>query len=147
LPSRVSADSAHRAQPGGFVDDSTVVAMTMSDGSIASIIYAASGDSSIAKERVEIFCDGSVASIDDFRSGSFVRNKKTMKFGGRVQDKGHAAEVDAFFDAVRNAVEPPIALESLIATSLSTFAIVESANNGASVNVNLNSISRPRSEV
>jgi polar amino acid transport system substrate-binding protein len=147
LPSRVSADSAHRTEKRGLIDDSTVVAMTMSDGSIASIIYAASGDSSIAKERVEIFCDGSVASIDDFRSGSFVRNKKTMKFGGRVQDKGHAAEVDAFFDAVRNAVEPPIALESLIATSLSTFAIVESANTGASVNVNLNSLLRPRSEL
>jgi len=146
LPSRVSADSAHRAH-GGLVDDSAVVVMTMSDGSIASIIYAASGDSSIAKERVEIFCDGSVASIDDFRSGSFVRNKKTVKFGGRVQDKGHAAEVDAFFDALRNGSDSPVGLESLIATSLATFAIVESANTGVSVNVNLNSILRPRGEV
>jgi predicted dehydrogenase len=147
LPSRVSANSAQREQAGGLVDDSTVVAMTMSDGSIASIIYAAGGDSSIAKEHVEIFCDSSAASIDDFRNGSFIRDKKTMKFGGRVQDKGHAAEVAAFFDVVRNGGESPIGLESLIATSLATFAIVESARTGASIDIDLNSISRPRGEV
>jgi predicted dehydrogenase/threonine dehydrogenase-like Zn-dependent dehydrogenase len=147
LPLRVSANSAQWEQAGGLVDDSTVVAMTMSDGSIASIIYAASGDSSIAKEHVEIFCDNSVASIDDFRSGSFARNKKTVKFGGRVQDKGHAAEVEAFFDVVRNGGDSPIGLESLIATSLATFAIVGSGKTGASIDIDLNSISRQRGEV
>src|SRR5665213_2140512 len=38
------------------------------DGSIASLTYTAAGTSEVPKERVEIFVDGKVMEIDDFRS-------------------------------------------------------------------------------
>ena len=140
LPARVSAEAVPRTRAAGMVDDSTVISMSMSDGSVASIVYTASGDSSVAKERIEIFCDRSVATIDDFRTGSFIHDRKTTKLGRSAQDKGHAAEVAAFLEAVRGASGAPIELESLVATTLASFAAVQSARSGAAVTVDLNSV-------
>jgi predicted dehydrogenase/threonine dehydrogenase-like Zn-dependent dehydrogenase len=140
LPARVSAEAVPRTQAAGMVDDSTVISMSMTDGSVASIIYTASGDSSVAKERIEVFCDGSVATIDDFRSGSFIRHRKTTKLGRRAQDKGHAAEVAAFLEAARGRTVAPIELESLIAATLTSFAVVESAKRAVAVAVDLSSV-------
>lgn len=139
LPSRVSAERVAR-HASGAIDDSTVISLGMSDGSIASIVYAASGDSSVAKEHVEIFCDGSVATIDDFKSGSVVRDRKSTRLGGRAQDKGHAAEIAAFVEAARTGGGAPIGLDSLAATTLASLAAVESANVGRSVRIDLHSV-------
>ncbi len=139
LPVRVTAEGVPQTQVAGTIDDSTVISMSMTDGSIASIIYAANGDPSVAKERIEILCDGSVATIDDFRTAAFVRDRKTTKLGRSRQDKGHAAEVAAFLEAARGHSDAPIELESLIATTLTSFAAVESARIGAPVTVDLNS--------
>jgi polar amino acid transport system substrate-binding protein len=133
FPARVCAEAVTQKQVAGFVDDSVVVSMTMTDGSIASIVYTASGDSSVAKEQVEIFCDRSVAAIDDFTAGHFVRGAKRIKLGGGSQDKGHAAEINAFLEAARGRAEAPISLQSLAATSLASFAVIESARGGAGV--------------
>ena len=108
LPVRVSAESVSQAERTGFVDDSVAIAMRMADGSVASIIYTASGDKSAGKEQIEIFCGGSVAMIDDFKSGHFIREGKRKKLGGGSQDKGHTAELHAFFEAVRGRTPPPI---------------------------------------
>lgn len=140
LPARVSAAAVPKTQRAGYVDDSTVISMTMTDGSIASIIYTASGDPLVPKEQVEIFCDRMVSSLDDFKSGTFVAGRKRVKLGGGAQDKGHAAEVAAFFAAARGTAAPPISLESLAATTLATFAIVESAKSGTGVSIDLSAV-------
>jgi polar amino acid transport system substrate-binding protein len=139
LPARVSAESVGRAGGAGFVDDSAIISMSMTDGSIASVVYTASGDKAVAKERVEIFCNRAVAVIDDFKSGQFTSRGKTEKLGGRSQDKGHAAEVSAFLDAARREGGEPISFESLVATSLASFAAVESSRTGATLAVDIDS--------
>ena len=140
LPARVCAEGVASKRTADYVDDSVVISMSMTDGSIASIIYTASGDKSVAKEQVEIFCDRSVASIDDFKSGAFTRDGKRVKLGGGNQDKGHAAEISAFFEAARGRTEAPISLESLVATSLASFAVIESTKDGAAVALDTNSV-------
>jgi predicted dehydrogenase/threonine dehydrogenase-like Zn-dependent dehydrogenase len=142
LPARVNAEAVKGLAGAGFVDDSVVISLSMEDGSIASIIYTASGDKTVAKERIEIFCDRSYAVIEDFKSGQFILDGKTTKFGRGGQDKGHAAEINAFLDAARGQASMPISLESLAATSLATFAMVESARTGSSVAVDLNAVFR-----
>jgi predicted dehydrogenase/threonine dehydrogenase-like Zn-dependent dehydrogenase len=137
LPVRVSAETVPQTRVAGMVDDSTVISMSMSDGSVASIVYTASGDSSVAKEHIEIFCDRSIATIDDFRNGTIVHDRKTTKLGRSAQDKGHAAEVNAFLEAVQGLTGAPIGLESLVATTLASFAAVESARQGVAVTVDL----------
>ena len=140
LPSSVSALAVPRTQSAGMVDDSTVISMSLTDGSIASIVYTASGDSSVAKEHVEIFWDGNVATIDDFKTGTFISNRKRTKVGGGAQDKGHIGEITAFLDAARGGTRSPIDLESIVATTLASFAVVESARTASVVTVDLSSV-------
>ena len=87
LPSRVSAQSVSGTAKAGFADDSVTISMGMADGSVASIIYAASGDRGVAKEHVEIFCDRAVATIDDFKSGLFVSGGRKKKLGEGVRTR------------------------------------------------------------
>ena len=107
----------------------------MSDGSLGSILYVALGDKKLPKERCEIFADGSAAVLDDYRSGLFIRNGKEDRLKGGAPDKGHAAEVAAFVDAVRSGAPSPISLESLVATTLATFAAVESLRTSSPVDI------------
>ncbi|MFY9611821.1 MAG: Gfo/Idh/MocA family oxidoreductase, partial [Blastocatellia bacterium] len=124
LPERVTATGVPQAQSAGLVDDSVIISLSMRDGSVASIVYTASGDNSVPKEHIEVFCDRSVARVDDFKSGVFIRGGKSTRLGGSSQDKGHAAEISLFLDAVRNGTEAPIGLDSLVATSLVCFGAV-----------------------
>src|SRR5262249_7569806 len=140
LPVQVSASAIPQMQNAGFVDDSVTISLTMSDGSIASIVYTASGDKAVAKERVEIFGDKSVAVLDDFKSAEIFSNGKRTKLGGSAQEKGHAEEIAAFLAAARGNAPMPISLESLAATSLTCFAIIESAKLGSACAIDINSV-------
>jgi polar amino acid transport system substrate-binding protein len=126
LPARVSAESVPDLSASGAADDSCTISLRMTDGSIASIAYCASGDPALGKERIEVFCDGSIATIDDFRAGTFMQAGKRSKLGSGRHDKGHAAEIAAFIDVISGKCGSPFTLESLAATTLTTFAVNES---------------------
>jgi len=57
------------AIPGGarYNRDNVVSAMAFQDGSIANVLNLANGDRSVSKEMYEVFCEGKVERIDDFR--------------------------------------------------------------------------------
>ncbi|MCX6068656.1 MAG: bi-domain-containing oxidoreductase, partial [Chloroflexi bacterium] len=110
---------------GKYREDNVSMTFTFADGSLGVVDYLASGDKSFPKERVEVFCDGAVAVLDDFRSLETVRNgkRKTVKLAG--QDKGHFNEMQVLVSAIR-AGQAPIAPEQLVAVTKATFAAVES---------------------
>ena len=90
------------------VEDVSLVQVAFADGSIASIQYLANGNKAYPKERVELFWEGKVLRIDNFRSiegwGASPRNPGLI----RSQDKGHDAIAAAFIAAVRGEGPPPI---------------------------------------
>ena len=113
-----------------YVNDNININMKFKDGSIGSITYVSCGDKSFSKERLEIFGNGSVAVIDDFKSGILVRNGKTRKIKGAFNDKGHKKELEEFVSSVSNGKESPISFkESVLATRI-TFKIIESIRTG-----------------
>jgi polar amino acid transport system substrate-binding protein len=135
LPVAVSAAAVRSGNDRETDADSVAITLSMADGSVGSILYVALGDSRFPKERCELFADGSVGVIDDYRSGLVVRNGREEKLKGGAQDKGHAAEVAAFCDAVRSGGAAPIALDSLVATTLATFAALESLRTSGPVDL------------
>ncbi len=112
---------------GRYHSDNVLLTYTFPDGSIGSISYLANGDKTVAKESVEIFCEGRVAILHDFRNLELVfqgqRKKYKSPFG---QDKGHQNAWGAFLNCVQNGEPPPIAYDEMIGVSLATFAAVES---------------------
>ncbi len=133
LPSEVFAHSVSSANQTRSSRDDISVHIKFDDGSIAAIVYTASGDRAFSRERMEIFSQGSVGVLEDFRTMSFVANGKTKVERWRNQDLGYLAELDAFFLAVRNGQGPHIPIEHSISSSLATFRILESLTTGQSL--------------
>ncbi|HJU68967.1 MAG TPA: bi-domain-containing oxidoreductase [Gemmatimonadaceae bacterium] len=96
------------------IDDVASLQLGFADGSIASIRYVSNGHRGFPKERVELFADGVVIRIDNWRTmrGWGVAGLTTHL--PHAQDKGHAALAAAFVRAVRGGGPPPIAPEELL---------------------------------
>lgn len=122
----------------GSAEDAAI-SLRFADGSVATIVYAASGDASAGKERIEAMGDGAFGVLEDFRrlelrrGGKLVASRKPL-----AQDKGHAAAVTAFLAAAKSG-QPPIPLASLAATSRATFGAVESLRSGEPVRISAES--------
>ena len=126
----VQADTA--AVKAGACDDLTVT-LGFGDGSLATIVYTALGDSSFSKERFECFGGGTVAAIDNFLSLSLTENGRTRVEKGMSQDKGHRAELELFARAVAAGGPAPVDEAETIETSLATIAILDSLRDGRRV--------------
>lgn len=111
--------------------DNVQVSLTFTDGSVGQISYVANGASAMAKEYLEVFGEGKSATLDNFKRVNLFdgRKKKALSFSG---NKGHCEEMKALCSAVLMGTAP-IPVESLIATSRASFAVVESLRNGAPV--------------
>ena len=108
-----------------YREDNVSMTFTFPDGSIGVVDYLANGDKSFPKERVEVFCDGQVAVLDDFVSLQISRAGK-MKEEKATQDKGWLNEWKVFAKTIREGGEPPIPYEQLIGVTKSTFAALVS---------------------
>jgi len=119
---------------GKYCEDNLSMTFSFPDGSIGVVDYLANGDKSFPKERLEVFCGGRVAVLDDFRTLEMVRDghKTTVRQG---QDKGWAAEWTAFVRAVREGSEAPIPYEQLFGVTRATFAAMESLRGGQKINI------------
>lgn len=87
-------------------DPGATLVLSFVEGSTATIHYETRGPSSVTKERVEVFCAGGMARIDGWRT---LRAWKWPGLSPRValrQDKGHAANLERFFAAVRGDTSP-----------------------------------------
>ncbi|PWH12559.1 MAG: hypothetical protein DDG60_12270 [Anaerolineae bacterium] len=122
---------------GKYREDNVSMTFTFADGSVGVVDYLANGDKSFPKERVEVFCGGSVAVLDDFRTLETVKDgkKKTVKLAS--QDKGHFNEMQALVRAIREGI-PPIPYDQLIGVTQASFAAVESIRkNGEKVQIDV----------
>ncbi len=127
--------SAHGLPDGGkYRQDNVSLSFTFPDGSLGVIDYLANGDRAFPKERLEVFCGGGVAVLDDFRSLELVHDgKRSMVKSALRQDKGHVGEWRAFVKAVREGGGPPIPYDQLIGVTQATFAAIESLASGNTV--------------
>jgi predicted dehydrogenase len=118
--------SAHALPDNGkYREDNVSMIFTFPDGSLGTVDYLANGDKSFAKERVEIFCGGKIAVLDDFRSLELVEDGRHKTIKG-AQDKGWKGEWIALIKSINQGGGPPIPYEQLIGVTESTFAAVES---------------------
>ena len=124
---------AHALPDGGkYREDNVSMTFTFPDGSIGVVDYLANGDKSFPKERLEVFCEGMIAVLDDYVSLTTVKDGK-KKVESHAQDKGWGNEIQAFARAIREGGEPPIPYEQLIGVTKSTFAAIESIRSKSTV--------------
>ncbi|MCL4079348.1 bi-domain-containing oxidoreductase [Coriobacteriia bacterium Es71-Z0120] len=90
-------------------NDNFTATFTFEDGSVATLVYTALGSADYPKEQAEVFSDGKIYVLDDYKAlrvvGSPAKGVET-----KVVDKGQAAEIAAFARAVREGGDWPIPL-------------------------------------
>jgi predicted dehydrogenase len=104
-------------------DDKITFTLAFSDGSFGTVHYLASGHKSFPKERLEVFCAGSILQLDNFRrlTGYGWPGFRSMNLW--TQDKGNAACVSAFVDAIVHGHASPIPFDELIEVTEATFDV------------------------
>jgi len=112
--------------------DNVSIALEMSDGSLVNLFYTSSGDPGVPKERIEVFGEGATAIVDGFARWEFRRGSRREHGSGKVQQR-HKEEIAFFVEAVRDCKEPEPSFASVMATTLTTFAIEDSLGRGLPV--------------
>ncbi len=114
-----------------YSKDNLVLQFGFPDGSIGTITYLANGDKSFPKERIEVFCAGKVAVVDDFRRLEFVQaGSRRVERNWLRQDKGHAGEIHAFVDAVLRTGIPPIPEAEILGVTRAILAAQQALHSG-----------------
>ncbi len=129
-PKSVYAESVAGDIGNAISEDSIFVTLQFDDGSNGVIAYLAEGDSSLAKEHIEIFCEGKTFVIEDFRSARLYADGREKKETLRQQDKGQAEETRVACAVVTEGKPAPITLQELGATTRATFRIRDSLRTG-----------------
>jgi len=116
-------------------DDKTSIIMGFADGSIGTVNYFANGPKSYPKEMLEVFSDGRVLKMENFRVTGGYGFKGFRTFKTSRQDKGHRAEIAAFIDLVVQGGGPLIPFEELINATRASFAAVTSAQENRTISL------------
>jgi predicted dehydrogenase/threonine dehydrogenase-like Zn-dependent dehydrogenase len=99
-------------------DDNFVANVRYRDGSVCSLTYTALGDKSYPKERCEIYANGQVIVLDDFKSVT-VSSKRKPLWSSWTAEKGHVEELRAFSEALRGGSWPISLNDQIMATRIS----------------------------
>jgi predicted dehydrogenase/threonine dehydrogenase-like Zn-dependent dehydrogenase len=117
--------SAYSVDPGARQwkrNDNFVAVVKYADGSICKLTYTAMGDKAYPKERMEVFADGKVVVMDDYKSVS-VHGTKQKGWSANAGQKGQLEELRALAASMRAGAPWPIPLEQLLQTSRVSFDI------------------------
>jgi predicted dehydrogenase/NADPH:quinone reductase-like Zn-dependent oxidoreductase len=122
-----SVSAAMMGEGVAIHEDKMSITLSFEDGSIGTVNYFANGSKSYPKELLEVFSEGRVARMDNFRrtSGYGFKGFKTLKTWS--QDKGHAAEFAAFLDRVAAGGPALIPMDELVNVTLASFAAMTAA--------------------
>jgi predicted dehydrogenase/threonine dehydrogenase-like Zn-dependent dehydrogenase len=93
--------------------DTATISLKFMDGSVGVINYLANGDKQVPKERLEVFCEGRVLQLDNFRKLTGFGWKTFSKMNLWQQDKGQNACVASFVEAIALGQPSPIPLNEI----------------------------------
>jgi len=93
--------------------DKMSIVLSFADGSVGTVNYFANGPKSYPKETLEVFSDGRVLKVENFRVTKGYGFTGFKKFKTLRQDKGHNNEVAAFIEHVVMGGEALISFDRL----------------------------------
>lgn len=97
--------------------DTAIINLKFEDGSIGSIQYLSNGSKSFPKERLEIFVQGRIIQLDNFRKLRGFGWPGFSKMNLWRQDKGQYRCAQAFLDAIGGKAPDPIPTEEVFEVS------------------------------
>ncbi len=105
--------------------DTATLQMEFEDKSQASVHYFSNGSRDYPKERVQVFVDGKILELNNWRKLRGYGWKGFKQLNLWRQDKGNAACVESWLAAVRNRSESPVPFEETMEVSRRTLLAVK----------------------
>lgn len=99
--------------------DRSSITLGFEDGSFGTILYLANGAANFPKERIEVFAEGKVLQLDNFRKLKGFGWKNFKKMNLWSQDKGQTACALAFIEALKTGV-PCIPIDEIFEVAHAT---------------------------
>ena len=108
---------------GVYNDDNVALTLRFRKGSIAQVLYLASGGRALGKERIEVHGGGKSAVLDDFGRLELADGTRSRRRRAYLKrDKGHAAGWARFADAIAGGGQSPIPFEQIETTMRAAFS-------------------------
>ena len=98
----------------GAQRDTVSLQLGFADGSIGTVHYFANGSKALSKERLEVFTEGRVLQLDNFRKLKGFGWPGFTQMNLWQQDKGQRACAAAFLEAVRGSGRSPISFDEIV---------------------------------
>jgi predicted dehydrogenase len=108
-------------------EDKMSITLGFEEGSVGTVNYFANGAKSYPKEMLDVFSDGRVLRVENFRVMHGFGFKRFRRFKTTRQDKGHAAEIAEFIQRIESGGEQLIPFEQLKNITETSFAAMTSA--------------------
>ena len=128
----VEAVSAYSITPGSKQwgrNDNFVATLRYADGSVCTLTYTALGDKTYPKERLEVFADGKVLVMDDYKSVT-IHGGKHKGWSATAAQKGQMEELEALSETMLKGSEWPISLGEQLQVSRISFEVEKQINEG-----------------
>jgi predicted dehydrogenase/threonine dehydrogenase-like Zn-dependent dehydrogenase len=103
-------------------NDNFVATIAYSDGSVCNLVYTALGSKEVPKEQMEIYVDGQIISLNDYRELQ-VFGPRNFSVKSKAQNKGYYRELEEFGRKLRDGGEYLIPLEQLVQATEISFAV------------------------
>jgi predicted dehydrogenase len=120
----VESVGAHAIRADGTrlsASDNFVATVAYADGSLCTLTYTALGNREHPKEQMELFADGTVLTLDDYKSLRV--SGRGSGWRGTTQQKGHVEELEALASALREGGPWPISLGEQLRAMRIAFAV------------------------
>ena len=114
--------------------DNAVITLKFANGSQGVINYFSNGSKEYAKERIEIFSQGRILVLDNFRKLKGYGFKDFSSMSTSL-DKGHKSQFVKLIKQIKEGGPSIIPFEDIINTTKASFAAIESLRTGMWVNI------------
>lgn len=119
--SQTASQSISSSGEENFSNENFVATIQYDDGSICTLVYTSLGHSDYPKEQLEIFVDGKVIALQDYKKLDFYGSKH-KPVTSTISEKGQLEELRAFGQAIKTG-RLPIPFEQLIQASEISFEV------------------------
>lgn len=114
-------------------EDKMSILLSFADGSVGTVSYFGNGNKAYPKETLEVYSEGRILKLDNFRRVAGYGFRGFRKFSTWQMDKGHRAEVAAFVGLVEKGGRRLIPFPEMVNVTLASFAAMTSAREGRQI--------------
>ena len=120
---KVSVQCVHINAGSTVARDNFVATLTYQDGSVATLSYTTLGNRNVERERLEVFGQGKVMILNDFRNLTIYDQKGSTVIKASGQDKGHRTEFEEFAKLLKGEPSASISFEEAVAATRISFEV------------------------